>query len=285
METKLVPASVITHAVSPDSYFPLWYNYYGKNVGHKNLYVITNNGASRLFHDFDLGGIWEVNSTFDDGRRARIASALASALLVQSKVVINVDTDEFAVPNPEKHDSLAAYIEAVKAPYVTGMGMNVMQLIGEPALNPNDPILYSQRKWVVPRSALNKTCYIAEPTAWGPGFHWCSHFPKFHDLFLFHFKYADDDIRNLHGVKMVELFSGNSVKEKYYSPGKEIQDRVKHTTATFKALSGMAEMYRHEFNSRFLSEVEFHRMSRLYSGKDIFEDVRIELPPSFSKLL
>ena len=54
------PVAIITDATSDKFWFPIWYSYYARQFGACSIYVVSYRGLSRLFHGYELGGLWEL---------------------------------------------------------------------------------------------------------------------------------------------------------------------------------------------------------------------------------
>ena len=120
--------AVITDAVSPEFWFPFWYEYYSRELGAENLHVFTYRGLSGQFGGYALGSLREIPHDYDDALRARVVSDAAAALLSTHDVVLRADTDEMLVADPARYANLAAYAQSVTLPYVTARGFNVAAL-------------------------------------------------------------------------------------------------------------------------------------------------------------
>jgi hypothetical protein len=190
MTFKKLRVAVLTDAVSSEFYFPCWHRYYASQFGSENLYVVTFGGLTADFRQFGLGGVWETK-VYNNDLRVKIIAGLVNVLLEQYDYVIRVDTDEFLVPDPRAFESLADYLRRLERPYVTAMGYDVIPARDDQHLVLDQPILVNQRSLAYPYDALNKTCITNVAMTWAPGFHFCSAFPMFQRLYLFHMKRAD----------------------------------------------------------------------------------------------
>jgi hypothetical protein len=184
-------AAILTDTMSPEFYFPVWYRYYASQFGADNIHVMTLGGLKDDFNKFTLGSVKEMDLTYDDGIRLAAISERVTELLRHNDYVIHVDTDEFLIPDPRKHKSLASHIQSLQRDYVTARGFDVFQHCSEPPLAMERPILVHQRRHAFALAAMNKTCITAVPLKWNRGFHHCSRPPQFDDIFLFHMKRAD----------------------------------------------------------------------------------------------
>jgi hypothetical protein len=284
-QEKMKRVAVITDAVSSDFYFRLWHKYYSRQVGSRNLFVVSFGSAEYEFSNFELGGITS-SVRYENNERVNRVQTLATSLLEQYDLIVRVDTDEFLVPNPCKYSSLSDYLQRLDRPHVTAMGYNVLQDRGETALDLNKPILISQRRIVNPYDALSKTCIITAPVTWTPGFHFCSEFPQFHDLYLLHFKLADLDIQIRIGQEVAKLTDEQLFKDYHLTA----RDTLAMRTAGILSLpryAGIDQFERKEYNQRFISHISHTlKPDGIYHGGSFApEQAVVEIPPEFKGYL
>jgi len=183
--------AAVTMVYNEPQLLPLWARHYSHHVGAENCFVIdhgSDDGSTR-----HLGAIRVIalpRSPHDDAWRARLVSRIAAELLGRYDAVIHTDVDELVVPDPRFHAALPDWCGACRHEVVTAVGLNVMQVAEEPAIDPARPVS-TQRRFVAFSSALCKPVLIRRPVAWAPGFH-CADAPVvFDNLFLFHLRYHD----------------------------------------------------------------------------------------------
>ena len=210
--------AAITDTTSSQFYFRLWKDYYGKQFGLENLFVVTSLSSMDEFRSLPLGGVWHVTHDYDDAARSRTMSAAVALLLTSYNYVIRVDVDEFLVPNPRRYSSLRDYVDDLSRSYVTARGFNIYQAPGEAPLELDKPILVSQRRMARAETALNKTCITSIALEWGLGMHFASVYPSLGDLFLFHLKRADVEMLVSWGRWMLPQVKGNKELEKVLWP-------------------------------------------------------------------
>lgn len=278
--------AVITDALSPGFFFPLWHDYYGAQFGEKNLHVVTINGRASEFGDFELGSVTEISPTYDDNDRLRAITVLVAKLLTKNQFVIRVDCDEFLVAEPRKYPNLRAYMDRLDKPYVTSRGFEVFQHDEEAALNVTERILVRQRKYAMAATALNKTGITSEPLRWNRGFHHCDRPPVFDDVFLFHLKRADLQWQ-LDWNKAVasQIVTDDRIRSYYETP--EQQLRQYHKSWSMKNVeSGVNVMYRKVFNEEFASSLFYNERSQTFdSKKHTMEPVNVLIPNNFDGVL
>ena len=146
--------AVIGDTISTDQLFQKWYSYYSWLFGPRHLYVVTYRGRSHEFAETELGGLWEIPEDYNDPSRCKVISSLVAALLGSYDYVVRCDIDEMVVPDPRVATDLAAYIETLDRPYVTGRGLEVIEGYDEEPLNLELPILIQQRQLAFRNSAL-----------------------------------------------------------------------------------------------------------------------------------
>lgn len=269
---------VITDAVSPEFYFKAWHSYYGKHFGDQNLFVVTYDSMVKSFSDYDLGGVWGCG-LYDDATRPGVISELCALLLRRYKYVIRVDTDEILIPDPRNHANLAAYMSSFDRPYVTAYGYDVIQGLDEQQLDLTRLMLVSQRKLAYPYNALNKTCITRIPLKWAPGFHFCSAYPEFNSLFLFHLKRADIDIQLAIGKAVADRAVKGSVQAYHTVPRETL---VAHNNAALHAppVSGWANFLRTEYQEEFRRKVRYiTQFGGIYQGADFAPDRVLNVIP------
>jgi len=170
---------------------PVWLRHYAAQVGAAHCYVVD--------HGSDDGSVSELGqvsvirlprSPLDDPRRARFLSGFCSDLLEWYDGVIHTDVDEIVLADPAEHADLPSFFAATEGPVSSAVGLNVIQMTDEPALDATQNVL-GQRRYVAFSSALCKPVLIRRPVRWSPGFH-CADAPlRFEGLLLFHLRYCD----------------------------------------------------------------------------------------------
>jgi len=275
--------AVVTDAVSPEFYFPLWYRYYaGQFGGPSHLHVVTFDAELGSFAPFNLGSVTPI-SKYNNDLRADVINQVVSRLLNDYDVVVRVDADEFLVPDAKLFKSLAEYIDTLKVSHVTAYGFNLIPDRDEPPLDINSPILCRQRHLVQPADALCKTCITSIPLRWAPGFHFCSEMPCFDSLFLFHAKLADVDIQLQIGER-VASFSDEQMFIEYHKTARETFEKRIDSIRQNRRVSGPDALYRTEYFRKFLDQVSYtDSFGGMYHGGSFAqESVLVELPSEFA---
>ena len=62
--TMKAPVFVFTQALSANSYFPKWLDYYSRAVGRENLFVLTDEAGRSEFDSLGLGEIFRTQEFF-----------------------------------------------------------------------------------------------------------------------------------------------------------------------------------------------------------------------------
>ena len=223
--------AVVTDAVSAEHFLPLWADYYGRQFGRDNLYVFCY-GDSAPMQALGLGHVLPVKASYNNMLRTALVNDLTERLLQRYAQVVRVDVDEFLAPDPRVHVDLAAFVAASRAPYVTALGLDVVELEDETPLDLGQPLL-AQRRYAVKAAAYSKTALTRTRLAWGPGFHTTDAPPAFGGLYLFHWKFADAARRLRWLDGMVEA-SGDDEGHRahFHAAGREFRK----TLQTFRAL-------------------------------------------------
>ena len=185
--------AALTFVFNESINLPIWINYYGRNFGEKNLFVVDTESTDRSTEH--LGAVNKITiprDTFDDRKKADFMSSLQNALLNYYDAVVCGDCDEIMIPNMQKYSSLADYVSKRDFDYVTSIGLNLLHVIDrEPPLDLGKPIL-GQRRYARFRSSACKTLLGRVPLKWLAGLHNTNRRPQFDpDLFIFHTKTMD----------------------------------------------------------------------------------------------
>ncbi|RPA69957.1 glycosyltransferase family 2 protein [Cyclobacteriaceae bacterium YHN15] len=191
--------AVITMARNDDFFLTRWINYYGKELGEENCYIYLdgedqpvpkNAGKVNVFHQKRV--VQHVVSF--EKTRLGFLSEVAKSLLDRYDLIIGVDADEFLVVDPKCGKTLVEYLSEIDIdPSVSGLGIDVGQVLGkEDQLDLDLPFL-SQREYALVSSRYTKPSVISKPVNWGSGFHRIKghNFKIDPNLFLFHFGSVD----------------------------------------------------------------------------------------------
>jgi hypothetical protein len=191
--------AVITMARNDDFFLTRWINYYSKELGEENCYIYLdgedqpvpkNAGKVNVFHQKRV--VQHVVSF--EKTRLGFLSEVAKSLLDRYDLIIGVDADEFLVVDPKCGKTLVEYLSEIDIdPSVSGLGIDVGQVLGkEDQLDLDLPFL-SQREYALVSSRYTKPSVISKPVNWGSGFHRIKghNFKIDPNLFLFHFGSVD----------------------------------------------------------------------------------------------
>lgn len=190
---------VISMVRKDEFFISKWINYYGSQFGYENLFLILDG------HDQPLPGEHEKINVLrlphqslgrerGDRNRSKIISYLAKVLFYRYDIVIAHDIDEFLVIDPDKHLSLAGYLQRpVSSSSLSALGLDVGQHRElELPIDPNRPFL-EQRSFAHVSARYTKPIVATAPLTWGSGFHRVRgrNFRIDPNLFLFHFGMVD----------------------------------------------------------------------------------------------
>jgi hypothetical protein len=194
--------AAITMVRNDDFYLRKWVEYYGRELGRENLYIFFD-GEDQEIPAFCEGTHTEkcakigTDVVSNDKGRVQVMSRKAAELFASGyQLVIGTDADEYIVVDPKLGVSLAAFLsEQPVDGSLSPLGLDLGQKLGEEAaIDPEKPFL-SQRHYAVLGTRYTKASILAEPLAWGSGFHRVKgqnfHIAK--DLYLFHAGYFDMD--------------------------------------------------------------------------------------------
>jgi len=191
--------AAITTVRNDSIFLEKWVQYYGEQLGIKNIYIFIDG------HDQELpDSVKQANVLFlphiplkrekADRRRAKIMSELARGLFQVFDAVIVTDVDEFLIVDPNTNDTLVEYLSKTNShTSLSGLGLDVGQHVKlEKPLDLTKPFL-SQRKFAHLSSRYTKPSVAFKPVTWGSGMHRIKG-KNFHidpNLFLFHFGMVD----------------------------------------------------------------------------------------------
>lgn len=273
--------AVLTDAMSPGFYFPLWYKYYSSQFGADSINVLTIPNMASEFRKFELASITEMDQSYDDNVRLAAITNRVTELLKSHDYVVHVDTDEFLIPDPLKHRSLSDYINNLTFEYVTARGFDVFQHNNETSLDMEIPILVNQRSHCFALTAMNKTCITSIPITWKRGFHFCSQPPRLDELFLFHFKRADVDQNIGWNAYLSKKILNDEFIRSYYEtpPEKVVQFLNGLSEREFE--EGSSVMYRDAFYQNFMAGLTFNNEFGVYESGFIVEKKVIIIPEQY----
>jgi hypothetical protein len=270
--------------MSAGEFFPYWHRHYGAQFGHGHLYVATFRGDAD-FSRFPLGRLVRLDAPYSDPLRAALISDWVRELLTRYDVVIRADVDEFLAPHPRRAASLAAYVQTLQQPYVTALGLDVIETSGEPPLALDGRKLLPQRRFCVATTSLCKIAVVTRPTKWSVGFHFADAAPILDDLLLFHFKFADVRRRAAWFGEMLERCDPGSTEREYYS------DALAKLTASLDVLNrlprraGWAAFDDSAFSTRFLNSVEAPAHGGLFTFPFAIDRFAREIPSALAYAL
>jgi hypothetical protein len=183
-------------AADESEMLPLWLDYYGRQLGRGNLYVLDDNSSDGSTDGLDCSVIrlppapWKRK--WSKARRG-IVNGLSRALLEVYDAVVFVDTDEFLVPDPAKYDGLRDYItRRSDLDVMAGLGLDLLHDPDhEPPIDPSRRVL-TQRSLVKVEPGMSKPSIKRIPEPWLAGGHGIrAEFGVDPDLLLIHLKYYD----------------------------------------------------------------------------------------------
>lgn len=191
--------AVISMVRNDDFFVPKWVDYYQKQLGAENLFLILDGHDQPLPEAHDRINVIRVphrklSRAEGDRNRARLVSFFARSLFHRYDIVIAHDIDEFLVVDPLTNQPLAQYLQRPTAgASLSALGLDVGQHVEkEETIDPTRPFL-EQRSFAHVSARYTKAVVATRPLTWGSGYHRVKgrNFRIDPNLFLFHFGMVD----------------------------------------------------------------------------------------------
>lgn len=185
--------AAVTMVFNEPYFLPIWENYYSRQFGIDNLYLVDHGSNDGSTHSSKIKNIIRLpRDELDEDRRVSFISGLQESLLNYYDAVLFSDADEIIVADPDIYADLVEYCEAGLDRFSTCLGLEVLHdLRREGPLDLGTPIL-EQRKFVRFSESYCKPLIAEIPMKWLPGFHACQYAPRLDpNLYLFHLKCMD----------------------------------------------------------------------------------------------
>ncbi len=201
MNSALKKIAVITMVRDDDFFLRKWVEYYGKEIGMENLYILFD-GEDQKVPDFCEGTHTYIHKRLSnqiaEGERMRLEllSDKAAELLGKEgyDLVIGVDCDEFIVVDPKVCKSLAEFLSEQEIDYtISPLGVDIGQHLEKESEINGEKNFLEQRRFGFLDTRYTKSSIIAKPVRWDRGFHRVKGH-NFHicpDLYLLHFGCID----------------------------------------------------------------------------------------------
>ncbi len=193
---------VISMARNDDFFIPKWMDYYGRQFGFENLFLVLD-GFDQLIpktkYPVNILRVphHQYGRAEGDKNRARMISSFAKTLFFRYDKIIAMDIDEFLVIDPKMNMTLSDYLQQdFTSSSLSGLGLDVGQHIDEEKkIDINRPFL-EQRKYAHVSARYTKPVVANKPVVWGSGFHRVKgkNFTLDPNLYLFHFGMVDYEI-------------------------------------------------------------------------------------------
>jgi hypothetical protein len=194
-------------------FIPYWQNYYGKLFGYENLYAIGDlekDYAMKLF-DSKVEKIHyapQFNSNFAE--HVAIVINMQNQLLQKYETVIFAEADHIFVPNLNKYQNLAEFLDKNSDDYLRVTGYNVFHnILEEPLFDPSLPLL-KQRKYWYRFELEDKQLIVRKPMSqyeWGFHNQCVPHVNAHPDLFNIHLHQYD--FNNTNSRRFSKTIVGN----------------------------------------------------------------------------
>lgn len=191
--------AAISMARNDEFFIRKWIDYYGKQFGRENLFLILDGHDQTLPEGYETINVIRLphtamNRSRGDRNRARMVSHFARALFHRYRVVVAHDIDEFLLIDPSARQSLSDYLLAASGTTsLSALGLDVGQhLDAENVIDSDRPFL-EQRSYAHLSARYTKPVVALRPLTWGSGFHRIKgrNFRIDPNLFLFHFGMVD----------------------------------------------------------------------------------------------
>lgn len=196
---KIKRIAAITMARNDEFFLSRWVEYYGRELGIKNLYIILDGMdqlAPKNATDANVIKLPHTDMSRSKGDKYRIGkiSDLAAKLFDKYDIIIGCDSDEFLIVDPTTKKTLAEYLSGLNyTTSVSGLGLDIGQNIKtERKLDPTKPML-AQRSYALLSTRYTKSVVLFRSMRWGSGFHRV-HGANLHidnNLYLLHFGAVD----------------------------------------------------------------------------------------------
>ena len=174
-----------------------WLDYYGKQFGRENLYVLGH-GDDPMHEEICQGAnLIRVprNGMFPDfdEQRWRLLSDFSSTLKLHYSAVICSDVDEVVVAHRQPHNLADVLSNQGLPDYAGAVGFEVL---GHDEFDEDKPILEQARGFVF-SSRYSKPCVLRKPGRFTPGAHGMYHdWQHSNDLVLLHLQFANAALRH-----------------------------------------------------------------------------------------
>ena len=198
-KTQIKKIAAVTMARNDEFFLSRWVEYYGRELGPENLYIILDGTDQRAPKNAKGANIIKLEHTdmsraAGDKYRIGKVSDMATELFKKYDIVIGCDSDEFLIVDPRTKKSLSEYLSELKyKTTVSGLGLDIGQNINnEKTLDINKPLL-PQRNYAFLSTRYTKPVVLFRPARWGSGFHHVKghNFHIDNNLYLLHFGAVD----------------------------------------------------------------------------------------------
>lgn len=264
-------------------FLPLWLDYYGRQLGRENLFIIDNDSDDGTTADlYPSSRVRYRRSEFDDVARTAFVSSFANLVRRDYDAVVVTDCDEFLVADPTQYSSLKDYITQTPGDALAAIGLNVHHVLGlEAALDPTKSI-FEQRRHVQFVSPMCKPAITRKDVVYAPGFHSCSLSPTFGRLYNFHLRWADYDYA-LKRLSMTREMAWKDSSNWHYQ-----RQSDQETAAQFRYFSGFERRVDDEFKfsdriAEVSASISEQASSPIYKLPDVRDKFLTSLPARFNR--
>ena len=206
MDPTKASCGAMTMVYKDHVFLKRWVDYYGKQFGHRHLYVLSHGGDPE--HERIAAGANFIRIPRDptlfrlDRRRWNAKSQFASAMLRYYSWFIIGDVDEIVIVDPDVAPDLTTYLRRYDNPKMVPKSICPLgiELVHNPEVEPQpldeNATILSRRRVFRANANYSKPCIIRAETDFSIGGHANSHQPRFLDphLYLLHLRFFDHDL-------------------------------------------------------------------------------------------
>ena len=204
MDKTKQPLGVVAMVYEDYDLLARWYEYYGAQVGHENLFVFSHGNDPKhreIAKEANVMNVPRDPQMFKfDRRRWLMLSAFTSGMLQFYNWFLTTDIDELVIVDPDVAPALVPYLEQKfpslrDAPTsISPFALNIVH-VPEQETQPIEPdqTILSRRRFFSPSRVYSKPILVRAPVIFGPGAHRNNLGLRTlsDDLYLVHLKYFD----------------------------------------------------------------------------------------------
>lgn len=185
--------AAITCTYNEDKFLPIWLDYYSRELGAENLYVIDDGSVSSVNKIFPNALRVPRSDTFSAFRPFNLATAMQGLLFTLGyDLVIFADVDEIIVPCRNTYAGLHDFFQQNNQQVYTTLGLEIVQHLNEESGIDWAKPLFTQRKYGRFSTTYCKSQITKQPWDWAHHLHLTQLAPSPHpQLYNCHLKLVD----------------------------------------------------------------------------------------------